>query len=382
MTEPALSPFTDGSTATVLTAAVDSLPGSKGSNGARVAGHSWLITDHILPIRIPQNGAPKSLTFSLPTTSFTLPLANTLFQTGQPQAFVYLPATTKPKLVEAAVDVTDPEVEEFANAQEDIQEAWQELGDLMKMVGVKSGLFPHTPVPVDSVEIQINEDVLKDGSGSGKIFSSLPLKPLTPSRQITEGMGNILRELDTPAGVQPGASRELEAAVDKYIESLPASQAVPERVDVFARLTPCEPSSTPAELLLYPGARIHRVLSGGGGWGSKAGLLSLDPQGDRDISNFSNEFEKRFDGSDAEHGGIVKKGEWVQFFVTQDAEPVLKGLQFGAVGKVEAVDSALAGEEKMVDGVFGGASEMGVDVGVAGRARRMDVPGGTVVVDA
>ena len=380
LTPAALKALSNDGTTAILAAAVDSLPGSKGSDGARVSGHSWLVTDHVLPIRVPTS--PASLTFSLPTTSFTLPLANTVFQTGATSTFHHLPATTKPKFIEAAVEVPDEQVEEFANAQEDINEAWQELGDLMKMVGVKSGLFPHTPVPVDSVEIQLNADVLETRTGSGKIFSSLPLKALTPARKISEGLGNILRALDSPVGVEPGASRELEVAVDEYIASLPVDTPVPERVDVFARLTAQEPGTPlPNELLLYPGARIHRVLSGGGGWGNRAGLLSLDPQGERDVANFSNEFEKRFEGSDEAHGGVVKVGEWVQFFVAEAAGPVGKGIRFGAVGKVEDVQPTENGEEKTLKGLFGGASELGVDVGVAGRARRMNVPGGDLVVD-
>jgi hypothetical protein len=344
-----------------------------------------LITDHTLPIRVP-SVEPKSLTFSLPTTSFTLSLANTVFQNGQTSTLVHLPATVRPTVIEAAVNVEDPEVEEFAHAQQDIQEAWEELGDLMKIVGVKSGLFPHNPVPVDSVEINISEDVLRDGNGSGRIYTRLPLRRLTKPRKVQEAMGNILRALEMPEGTPHGASRELEAGVDKYIQSLPDNVGAPERVDVFARLTTQEPSSpNPSELLLSPGTRLHRVLSGGGGWGNKAGLLSLDPQGERDVQVFEQEFEARYDGTDAAHGGIVKTGEWVQFYVAENAPPAERGIQFGAVGKMEdtrLVEDDIGGKERTIAGCFGGASEMGVDIGVAGKSRRMDVPGGAVVVDA
>jgi hypothetical protein len=344
-----------------------------------------LITDHTLPIRVP-SVEPKSLTFSLPTTSFTLSLANTVFQNGQTSTLVHLPATVRPTVIEAAVNVEDPEVEEFAHAQQDIQEAWEELGDLMKIVGVKSGLFPHNPVPVDSVEINISEDVLRDGNGSGRIYTRLPLRRLTKPRKVQEAMGNILRALEMPEGTPHGASRELEAGVDKYIQSLPDNVGAPERVDVFARLTTQEPSSpNPSELLLSPGTRLHRVLSGGGGWGNKAGLLSLDPQGERDVQVFEQEFEARYDGTDAAHGGIVKTGEWVQFYVAENAAPAERGIQFGAVGKMEdtrLVEDDIGGKERTIADCFGGASEMGVDIGVAGKSRRMDVPGGAVVVDA
>jgi hypothetical protein len=364
---------------------VDSLPGS---NGSRVTGHSWLITDRTLPIRIPSSAEKepaKSLTFSLPNANFTLPLANTVFQNGQQSTLVHLRASgPKPKLIEAAVGLKDQDVEEFAQAQEDIQEAWEELGDLMKMVGVKSGLVSPNPPPENSVVVEISGETLGEREGyTGRIHSQLPLKPLTKPRKIAEGFGNILKAIHQAEGAQ-GASRELESAVDKYLENLPEGVDTPERVAVFARLTMQEPAPDVKELLLYPGARLHRILSGGGGWGNKAGLLSLDPQGERDVASFEQQLEARFDGADeAPHGGIVQAGQWVQFFIAEKgATAAEKGLQFGAVGKVEDVRPVEDGQERTIDGVFGAASEGGVDVGVAGKSRRMDVPGGTVVVDA
>lgn len=299
---------------------------------------------------------------------------------------VHLGATARPRVIEAAVGISDPEVEEFAHAQEDIKETWQELGELMKMVGVKSGIVIPNPVPPDSVEIQISDEVLKDGSGSGtgKIYSQMPLTPLTKPRKIAEGMGNILRAIEGPEdGAGEGASLELESAVDKYLQSLPEDADTPERVDVFARLTTQEPSPDVTELLLYPGARMHRVLSGGGGWGSKAGLLSLDPQNERDVTQFAHEFEVRFRGdADYVHDGIVQKGQWIQFFIAGNGALAEKGLQFGAVGKIEDVRRVEDdGEPRTIEGCFGGASECGVDVGMAGKRRRMDVPGGAVIVE-
>jgi len=299
---------------------------------------------------------------------------------------VYLKATARPKVIEAAVGIPGPEVEEFAHAQEDIKEAWQELGDLMKMVGVKSGIVIPNPVPLDSVEIQVSGEVLKDGprNGTGKIYSQMPLTPLTKPRKIAEGMGNILKTLErSNDGTEEAASLELESAVDEYLDGQPEDVTTPERVDVFARLTTQEPPSDVTELFLYPGARIHRVLSGGGGWGSKAGLLSLDPQNERDVTQFAHEFEARFDGdADYIHDGIVQKGQWIQFFVAENGAPAGNGLQFGAVGKIgDTRRIENGGTETTIEGCFGGASERGVDVGMAGKLRRMDVPGGAVIVE-
>ena len=64
---------------------------------------------------------------------------------------------------------------------------------------------------------------------------------------------------------------------------------------------------------------MRTTVSGGGGWGLKQGLLSLDPQSrhasdtDRDIDSFISAFK----GEDSQ-GGIVTPGAYIQFFV----EPV------------------------------------------------------------
>lgn len=384
----ALSPLTNNSTATLLSAAVDSLPGSKGSNGARTTGYSWMITDQTLPIRFQTDSKScRSLTFSLPNAKFSLALANTVFQNGQQSTVVHIPATARPAVVEAKIGMTDAEVEEFAHAQEDIIDAWRELGELMEVVGQKAGLSSDTPFPANGVEVQVSEDVLqtngKNCATKRKFYSRLPLKPLTMPRKILDGMGNILRKLESTDGEPTGASRELEKAVANYIDNLPDDVDRPERVNVFARLTIQELHTDAVELFLNPGTRLHRVLSGGGGWGSKAGLLSLDPQGDVDVPGFEHEFEAWYDGKNVQHNGIVKQGQWVQFFAAEDGAPVEKGLQFGAVGKVEDVrflEAPNSGEEITFEGCFGASSEGGVNVRIAGTVKKLDVPGGALVI--
>lgn len=392
----ALSPLTNGSTASVLAAVVDSVPGS--SRSSRDA-YSWLITDHMLPIRRAAQAQPTSLTLILPSARLTIPLANTLFENGQPATAVLLLPTHQRTLVEAATDLSPQEVEDFVQAQADVSEAWQELGELMAVVGTRHGL--HTPVPAASIAITVPAEALREGRGTGgtPIYSRLPLRALTPPRQIEEGMGNILRRLAAPPssadGTQPrgGASRELEAAVSEYIQSHSLGPAV---VEVYARLTPQQPApaaaaASPAELLLCPGASLHRVLSGGGGWGNKAGLLALDPQAERDVAGFERELAARLDGDDEPHGAIVQPGAWAQFFVVEPAAAAAaaahRGIQIGAAAKAQHTAGPThgwgpeEGEEKTLEGVFGGASELGVDVSVAGKTRRMDVPGGVVIVD-
>jgi hypothetical protein len=68
------------------------------------------------------------------------------------------------------------------------------------------------------------------------------------------------------------------------------------------------------------GARLHRVLSGGGGWGKKAGLLSLDPEiSYEDHTSASQtigvDFLKDFDVEESALKEVARPGESIQFFV-------------------------------------------------------------------
>jgi len=142
---------------------------------------------------------------------------------------------------------------------------------------------------------------------SNRWWVTSPLLPLTPSREVKASMGNIIRQIGDDDGP---ASTELETAVMKFYadNDLPVEAAA-----VWALVVPQETasqlkaegaselmhedaeckrqqmaiglntvdafSSVPYRLMLR-GARLHKVLSGGGGWGKKAGLLSLDPESD------------------------------------------------------------------------------------------------------
>jgi hypothetical protein len=71
------------------------------------------------------------------------------------------------------------------------------------------------------------------------------------------------------------------------------------------------------------GATLCRVLSGGGGWGAKQGLLSLDPQ-----ATYNTVGEARFDFSDgtleeqqtSALGNTAKEGDYIQFFTAQPSK--------------------------------------------------------------
>ncbi|KIH91784.1 6-phosphogluconate dehydrogenase [Sporothrix brasiliensis 5110] len=149
---------------------------------------------------------------------------------------------------------------------------------------------------------------------------SAPLFALSEPLQIASGLGNIVRQVFDRDSAKPiPAARELEAAIPALLaarrKAAPALQdgalavwglvipapVVPVYEQLRARLqaqqqspldalasdadhTPAAEQQAAAQAsahfteLLAAGCRLHRILSGGGGWGLKQGLLSLDPQ--------------------------------------------------------------------------------------------------------
>ena len=166
------------------------------------------------------------------------------------------------------------------------------------------------------------------------------LVPVTPARTITAAVGNIVRELsggDNSAEAAP-ASEELERAISTAIQQgqIPAQQAGvwalirPQRYAALDR--PAQIEETVRDMVGYAilsGARLHRVLSGGGGWGEKHGLLALDP--DSDYSYHHREFGPSLgNGQDSDVknfgalGEVAKLGDIITFYVYRspsDADP-------------------------------------------------------------
>ncbi|KAK3953117.1 hypothetical protein QBC32DRAFT_127884 [Pseudoneurospora amorphoporcata] len=202
------------------------------------------------------------------------------------------------------------------------------------------------------------------------------LAPITSPRKIVSGLGNILKQVEIDGESAP-ASKELEDVIPKLLSLRASSQkllkspldshavkvwalVIPDEVyQKFANLQPysvylpgqfpsppfdLEGASTVDEkrsaamcsatlqALLLAGCHIREILSGGGGWGTKQGLLSLDPQ-DRDSRRKTpknNEAKEEEDEEDDMEGlerflrtlrgeqnvgDIASPGSWVQFFV-------------------------------------------------------------------
>ena len=168
------------------------------------------------------------------------------------------------------------------------------------------------------------------GRGDLEMELSTPLVPLTQPRVVRAAMGNIIRQLSavpdrtdstTEKAEKERMQTEMEpmrasAELEDAVNSLVADQKLPPGpVAVWALIVPkhlqeqtenksllfpeADISSLdlqgdphnlqPADLtaLLKQGARLHRVVSGGGGWGKKAGLLSIAPAVDFESASAS-----------------------------------------------------------------------------------------------
>jgi hypothetical protein len=135
---------------------------------------------------------------------------------------------------------------------------------------------------------------------------TVSLQRLTRPREISTSMGNVISKLvGQESSVPVSASLELEESVSAFMsDKTPTAGSL----SVYALITPesavnidCSTSElevsadlrggeqsasdTPdvrqtsnyIALALSEGAHLHRVTSGGGGWGKKQGLLSLEP---------------------------------------------------------------------------------------------------------
>lgn len=124
-------------------------------------------------------------------------------------------------------------------------------------------------------------------AADGFLDGHVPLQSLTPRRTISSCMGNVLARIEIEGRAVP-ASQELEKTIPEYIKSHPerASRG-PLLVYALVR-SPGKPSSENVEMKkdgepaspvlsgLWRGARLYKVTGGGGGWGQKQGLLSLE----------------------------------------------------------------------------------------------------------
>jgi hypothetical protein len=165
-----------------------------------------------------------------------------------------------------------------------------------------------------------------------------PIEVLTGRREIVSSMGNIIRRVKSHQHQEPvPASVELEEKVPQY---LARRRDTPGTLLVFALVSPpgsmgmsglddpTQLSQDPIpeadmsflRLALLKGSHLHRVTSGGGGWGAKQGLLSLDPAFDFRTYEDTGSLDAILAGEGSGHGAssmnAVNPGDFVQFFAS------------------------------------------------------------------
>ncbi|KAK3300951.1 uncharacterized protein B0H64DRAFT_314636 [Chaetomium fimeti] len=334
-----------GATLSVLSAAVDKVPrydrhidtfsSSEGISLLRGRALHLFPSSLFGPEHSAQVDSPPSLVFQRQPAhtgqtgqlAVHVPLANTLFSTGSQNAFfasrwranrLETPSLTK-KLSQTSQSVFLPVA--------DLRKGYDPVGRTTTM---RTHLVPIT-FPAMVIR------------SLGNILSSIQVdgKPAPPSQRLESIIPKLLKaprtlrddshDGDDPVGhhiavwalvIPPGC-------IKVGLRVLP-----PLPVDNYDPKVEWELAQQTARMMdeyLLAGARFHKVLSGGGGWGAKQGLLSLDPQtrpgtdDQRDLDSFQASFlggpGGGGGGSDAAPPGsgnadsIVSPGSHVQFFV-------------------------------------------------------------------
>lgn len=221
--------------------------------------------------------------------AFELPLANTTFQTGQ-DSLMY--------------------ASRWKQADDDsINCIWKESGiSSTQCITLPTlDMKRYGNVRYNLVETQ---SIAESRGANHYSAITMPLVQLSKPRQILASRGNVISRVSSDESLEEGvpASTELELAVAAYLEDQEGTSGplavwalvVPRECDtsLVARLCEHEKSFKDTtrtsvssshiafmpSVLIERGATLRRVLSGGGGWGVKAGLLSLDPDTSHGVS--------------------------------------------------------------------------------------------------
>jgi hypothetical protein len=332
---------------------------NKNARSAASLGELSFVFDGLATANVAPDWLPQNVTNER-TYTIALPLAQTLFSTGRAttmQLTCFTPAADNDhglRLVH----------------QEELHSAGLTLP------------FKH---------VEYNETVALE------VSAHFPLTPLTPPRRINDCLGNVIRAISSFPTYGPyrykhskhsgqpkdqTASQELEEAISAYFLK---QNIAPEPVEVYALIIPFEgpdfalrdvikeryksaryliqfdreftkglaPLTVDQgirDLIVKGHARLCKVLSGGGGWGEKKGLLSLDPDSYAPpvpaIGSKTTKFGKEHEGLDWPKDelamgmeglkAVVEVGESVMFFLASSKSRALPtrpaDSRFGAVG--------------------------------------------------
>lgn len=254
--------------------------------------------------------------------------------------------------------------------------------------------------------VDLTSCVVTSAAGSVSPDLALPLHPVSRRRRVVTSMGNILRQLSKstdPDSMEPmPASSELEKELPRYIEE---HNILDQRVSVWALVEKLDVAiadpraAAPDRVVksLSQGGKLHRVMSGGGGWGKKQGLLSLDPEvsfpgtaHQHELVGLDELFDPNPDAplelpSSLANGmvgddlsllsQVATAGDFIQFFVGVESAPFPSGdqsdrrhdgsviYQFGVVSDVEGISPSVNNVEETlvrVPNSFGALSEKAI----------------------
>ena len=213
----------------------------------------------------------------------------------------------------------------------------------------------------------------------------LPLTALTEPRVITKAMGNVVTEIQLPERKAP-ASTELESRVSKYLKDNPQATAAGPLLIYAAVRPPLSTdrvtNETPPQNYLQVSkflntfedcTRLFRVTGGGGGWGKKQGLLSLDPAVDFDshdttLSTFPNIDDDVDDiGQLSDPKGMMPFGSTIQFWVWDNNNRSMKQTDAIYFPDLESK----RGKESLTSG-FDGPNDMHIVLGTGSRAEERE----------
>ncbi|GAO13828.1 hypothetical protein UVI_02004510 [Ustilaginoidea virens] len=243
-----------------------------------------------------------------------------------------------------------------------------------------------------------------------------PLSPVTRPRRIVDSFGNIVRGVDVEGKPTP-ASTELEDAINRIHGHRLAAEASAGPMGVWALVSPAssrqrlgdpddapdpeatldgkaasreDVESTAAYLQSQhrAGCRLFQVLSGGGGWGAKKGLLSLDPRETFYAPPEEEDMERFMQAMS--NSGLVPTDSYIQFFVSGMAPSALTassatGVVFGVPTSPSSTEEA--GPEpqtSLLADHFGALSSQGIytsplpNAKHAFRESKLSVPGSRV----
>ena len=158
------------------------------------------------------------------------------------------------------------------------------------------------------------------------------LIPITPARTVLAAVGNIVRRISVNGASESGspASEELEKQISEAIKKgqIPAQQpgiwalVKTQGSQVHAVSAGSGRGTAEGNLQgeVFDGCHLRKVLSGGGGWGEKQGLLALDPDSGFNANLETSEllFGAKKNAETKELLGlndIITPGDTIQFFV-------------------------------------------------------------------